>query len=280
MFPYKKRKVFKSSRSAQKKRKQFAKRFGTLATLLLVLFIGLAWSSWLPDLTIERVVVRNNTTVPEEDVRTYIEERLSGGYLNIFSRANVFLLQPSVIEKELLERFRKIKNIDVSRDSLRSVVVEINERKPYYLWCPTVDKGNIPQTCYFLDIDGFTFAAAPYFSGHVYFEFRDKLKNATNPIGTYFLPEEEFKPLISLRNSLRALDLHPNEMVIDEHGDYRFVLPSGTHIIFNPAQDFDLLFNNLLATFDTEQFKGKDIERVSLEYIDLRFKNKVYYRFK
>jgi len=278
MFLHKKR-VFKSSRSAQRKRKQFVVRVSALGALLLLIFASIAWLSWLPDFNIERVSVIGNKTVSEEDIRAYVEERLKGGYATIFSRANVFLFQPAVLEKELLENFQKIENIDVSRDSLRSVVVEIDERKPYYLWCTISTLKETRETCFFLDIDGLAFAPAPYFSGHVYFEFRKQLNDVTNPIGAYFLPETEFKRLISFRNSLRALDLEPHTLEIDEHGDYLFTLPLGAKIIFNPEQDFDLLFNNLLATFDTEQFRAKT-RYPALEYIDMRFRNKVYYRFK
>lgn len=245
------------------------------------MFAGLAWLSWLPETSIKQIQVVGNRTVPEEDVRAYIESRLQGGYLSVFSRANVFLFQPSVVEKELMDAFKKIEEANVSRDGLRSVRVDINERKPYYLWCGARSLVSTQDGCYFLDIDGYAFAPAPYFSGHVYFEFQKQFNaGSMDPIGTHFLPTEEFKRLIGFRNALRALDIYPDTLAIDENGDYIFVLAGNTRIIFNPAQDFDLLFNNLLATFDTEQFKGKKIENTSLEYIDLRFKNKVYYRFK
>jgi|ETNmetMinimDraft_16_1059900.scaffolds.fasta_scaffold08142_2 hypothetical protein len=274
------RRALKSSRSAHKKRKQLAMRIGAFGALLLVIFTGLAWLSWLSNFTIERVEVSGNTTVSEEEVRAYVEKRLDGGYLSVFSRANVFLFQPRVIEVELLERFQKIKDIDVSRDSLHSIVVEIDERKPYYLWCVAPISPDTRETCFFLDINGLAFAPAPYFSGQVYFEFRKQLGDVTDPIGTYFLPEEEFKRIISFRNSMRVFELEPHAFVIDERGDYLFLLSSGAKMIFNTEQDFDLLFSSLLATSGTEQFKGKSVGDASLEYIDLRFKNKVYYRFK
>tara|TARA_Y100000031_G_scaffold148279_1_gene184375 strand:- start:86910 stop:87683 length:774 start_codon:yes stop_codon:yes gene_type:complete len=252
-----------------------------LCALILGVFTGLAWLSWLSDFTIERIEVVGNTTVPEEDVRAYIGKRLTGGYLSVFSRANVLLFQPRVVETELLERFKKIKDINVSRDSLHSIVVEIDERKPYYLWCIAPVSPDTRETCFFLDINGLAFAPAPYFSGHVYFEFHKQLGDAVDPVGMHFMPEEEFKRIISFRNSMRAFELEPHALIVDERGDYLFLLPSGAKMIFNTEQDFDLLFSNLLATFDTEQFKGrKSVEHTSLEYIDLRFKNKVYYRFK
>ncbi|MBI2048292.1 MAG: FtsQ-type POTRA domain-containing protein [Parcubacteria group bacterium] len=242
---FNKKRVFASRRSRDKRRRQYATR----------------------------------VAVSEEDIRGFLEERLGGGYLNIVSRANVFLFQPKVIEAGLKSSFAKIQDVEVSRDSFNSIVVTIEERKPFYLWCDEQVADKNENQCYFLDIDGYAFAPAPYFSGSVYFEFYKPFSEDKNPVGTYFLPEAEFKRLIAFRNSLREVNIEAQKFKILETLDYAFILKEGTDIFFNPKQDFDALFNNLSATFDTEQFIQKRKRGFSLEYIDLRFDNKVYYRF-
>ena len=264
----------------ERRRKQYAIRFLVVLFVLGLVTSGLGWISWRPEINISRITVLGNTTVSEEDIRSYLEERLSGGYVRIFSRANVFLFQPKVIEEELRGTFKKIEQVEVSRDSLQSIVVDVSERKPFYLWCTTEAKKEVEQPCYFLDINGYVFAPAPYFSGSVYFEFYKPFVGGNeNPIGTYFLPESEFKRLIAFRNSLREINIEPKSLSVLDSGDYSFLLLDGTEVFFNPKQDFDLLFHNLVATFDTEQFSRKRKQGFSLEYIDLRFDNKVYYRF-
>ncbi|MBI2109454.1 MAG: FtsQ-type POTRA domain-containing protein [Parcubacteria group bacterium] len=275
-----KKKGFTSRRSVQKRRKQYAIRAGVFAVVLILLSAAFSWASWHPRLNIHTVNVLGNTTVSEEDVRSFLEHRLDGGYLNIISRANVFLFQPRIVEEELRTTFKKIKEVTVSRDSLQSIVIDIDERKPFYLWCEDeMVKEKSEDACYFLDIDGYTFAPAPYFSGSVYFEFYKPFSGDKNPIGTNFLPETEFKRLIAFRNSIREMDIEVQKFKISDVGDYVFVLKKGTEIFFNPKQDFDILFHNLAATFDTEQFASKKKQGFFLEYIDLRFENKVYYRF-
>ncbi len=275
------KRVFVSSRSAQKKRKYFTIRAGILTVLLLLLLGALSLASWIPEANIRAIKVVGNTTVSEEDIRAYIEKRIAGSYLYLFSRANVFLFQPRVIERELYETFKKIKEVEVSRDSLVSVSVSIKERKPYYLWCDrSIPIGDV-ESCYFLDIDGYAFAPAPYFSGHVYFTFLKKFESDTEtPVGTMFLPEGEFKRLVSFRNTLRERELDAYALEVLEAGDYAFVLADGTKIVFNPKQDLGVAALNLAATFDTEQFIKKRKSGLFLEYVDVRFDSKVLYRFK
>src|SRR3989344_8676445 len=276
---FNKKRVFASRRSRDKRRRQYATRVGIVFIFCATLIALVSWVSWRPEINIHTVTVFGNTTVSEEDIRSFLDERLGGGYLNIVSRANVFLFQPKVVEADLKSSFAKIQNVEVSRDSFNSIVVTIEERKPFYLWCDEQVADKNENQCYFLDIDGYAFAPAPYFSGSVYFEFYKPFSEDKNPVGTYFLPEAEFKRLIAFRNSLREVNIEAQKFKILETLDYAFILKEGTDIFFNPKQDFDALFNNLSATFDTEQFIQKRKRGFSLEYIDLRFDNKVYYRF-
>ncbi len=278
MFLARKR-VFTTPRSVQKRRKQLVFRVGTAIVFSFALFVMLGLVSQWQNIRIKEIAVSGNTTVSEEDVRNYIEQQIDGSYVRIFSRANVFLFQPRVIEEDMRAAFKKIKNVEISRDGLQSIVVRISERKPLYVWCD--ERAEETDACYFLDINGYAFAPAPYFSGDVYFEFHKSFgESGASPIGTYIFPEAEFKPLISFRNALREADLFVRSFEMTEADDYAFVLAEGTKIFFHPRQDFDILVHNLTATFGTEQFTQKRKAGFFLEYIDLRFENKVYYRFR
>lgn len=273
------KKKFVSPHGLRKRRKQYAIRTAVGFLLFVFLFGGLAFLSQLPALSIVNIAVSGNTTVSEEDIREFLHERLAGNFIYAFSRANTFLLQPNLVEKELLETFKKIKEVQVKRTDVQSIIVSIVERKPLYVWC--AEGAAESDDCYFLDIDGFAFAPAPHFSGHVYFEFYKSFEaGGQNPIGSFILPETEFKRFISFRNALREIGFDPYALLFLENDDYSFLLPDGTQIFFNGEQDFDLLVQNLSAALDTEQLLLPRKRGASLEYIDVRFENKVYYRFK
>ncbi len=276
------KKVFISSRATQQKRKRRAIQSLTFF-LFFVGCIGLlGFVSWRPEMNISRITILGNSTLAEEDIRGFLEKKLTGGYAYVFSRANVFLFQPQSVEKELREQFQKIKEVDVSRENLTSVIVTLTERKPYYLWCDLVvvatDDDAQKESCYFLDIDGLAFAPAPYFSGNVYFTF-EKSFGEESPIGRRLFDEGEFKRFISFRNALREMNLEASTLQFAENGDSSFVLTRGGVILFHSQQDFTVLADSLRVTFDAEQFIKKQKSGHDLEYIDLRFDNKVYYRF-
>ena len=146
-----------------------------------------------------------------------------------------------------------------------------------------------------MDEDGYIFDEAPYFSGEVYFKFygltdvgRPDSGRPTSedfPLGSYFL-KQNFKQLISFKDILIGIGLKPVALYATNDGDIQIFLSGGTlpttgpQIIFRADADFQNVAENLEAALTTEplqsEFKNK---YSSLQYIDLRFGNKVYYKF-
>ena len=64
-----------------------------------------------------------------------------------------------------------------------------------------------------------------------------------------------------------------------ENGDFEFYLSSGGRLIFNESQNIGKLLRNLVAAIEVKESEGQNIED-GLEYIDVRFSNKVLFKFK
>jgi hypothetical protein len=197
------------------------------------------------------------------------------------------------------------------------LVVSLAERKAMYTWCgisPDVVVQGIPGSttsgsddCYFIDQDGYIFDKAPYFSGEVYFKFYgtpdapdvprlDSSRRGTSgglstadsdfdPSGSFF-SQQHFQQLISLRDILVGLGLKPVSLYVTNDGDIQIFLSSGSasssgpEILLKLDADYENVAENLEAALTTaplqSEFKNK---YSSLLYIDLRFGNKVYYKF-
>ncbi|MEK7179370.1 MAG: FtsQ-type POTRA domain-containing protein [Patescibacteria group bacterium] len=298
MLPAKKR-PFRPSRLAERRRKAFFLWAGSAVACSLALAGLLAWASGLPEVVVGTIRVEGSAMVSEDDIRERVEGSLTGRYAGLFARANIFLVSPGRIESDLLGAFKEFKTVSVSRESLDALAVKVEERKPYYLWCEKIPvREAAPESaedrahggCYFLDLEGLIFTPAPEFSGTVYFEFygpsgsipgSPEEPSGDGPAGRMYLPGGEFDRVIMFKNSLRDVGLNPYAFVTDGTNEYEFLLPGGGKIMFRRGQDFDVLFDNLTATLDTELFKKREKKGgyPSLEYIDMRFPDKVYYRF-
>ena len=172
----------------------------------------------------------------------------------------------------------------------RILEIAVTERSGKYIWCgETFNLESKPQIekCYFLDDEGYIFDEAPYFSGEVYFKFYGYVKLADGlPTGSYFF-KENFKNVILFKQMLEDTDLEPVAFYMQENGDVKMLLSkenklaTSPEIRFKTNADLEKVAENLKVALDTEPLKSEFKNKYSLLlYIDLRFENKVYYKFR
>ena len=288
----KNRSVLNSPRLLELKRKKRRKLINKLLLLILFLFlvlVGLSFLSKWEKINIHEIQISGNKIIDTNNIEEVVREDISGRYLWFFPKTNFLLYPKKEIEKELALKFNRIKNISLNLKNLNVLEVSLTERNPLYTYCGPTLLSEIQKKCYFLDEDGYIFDEALYFSGEVFLKFYGTIEHPvseTNPSGSYFY-QSDFKNLISLKETLEKIGIKPVIFYIEDGGDVRMFLSSlsksetGPEIIFKLDSDFDKIVENLQSVLTTEplqsDFKNK---YSSLLYIDLRFGNKVYYKFK
>ncbi len=93
--------------------------------------------------------------------------------------------------------------------------------------------------------------------------------------------------MLAFRDEVAGLGLKTYGLLVDPAGEYRLYLAPltadrkiHTKIIFNKKNDFTTIVENLKAALSTEPFATEFKKKFdTLSYIDLRFTNKVYYKF-
>ncbi len=255
---------------------------------LTAIFAFLAYVSRIEKLNISKIEIVGNKTIETVLLEETILKEISGKYLWLFPKTNVLSYPKNSIQSALENNFKRLKNINLTIKDNKILTVSLDERTAKYLWCgasiPTEE--NTEEKCYFLDEEGFTFVEAPYFSGEVYFKFYGKNNlNIENPQGSYF-SEQSFSQLVFFKNFLSDLKLKPTQLYIKEDGDVEIYLSKGALSSENPKillkidADFQNVAENLDAAITTEPLKSKMKNKYSLlQYIDLRFGNKVYFKF-
>ncbi len=248
---------------------------------------GLVYISRISIFNISSIEVASNKIADTESIKKIIEKDISGYYLWFFPKTNVFLYPKDKIKEDLSLQFKKIKDVDLS---VRRKVLEVSftERAASYTWCGKVYSEAVDnKKCYLMDEGGFIFDEAADFSGGVYFKFYGST-DKSNPLGSYFL-EENFEKLLIFKKTLEGIGLVPFSLYLLESGDVKIFLskvkgkmvaPVNPYVIFRPDADLELLAGNLETALNTQpllsDFKNK---YSSLKYIDLRYGNKVYYKF-
>jgi hypothetical protein len=270
------------------KRRVSRMRLFVLVLILVVSFVGaLAYFSGNHRLTIHTINVTGTQIINTSDVQTVVQKDLAGKYAYLFSRADTLIYPHDRIYADIIRAFPRIQTLSITRSGWNALSVVITERAGAFLYCGTqipaleADQGD---NCYFVNNDGYIFDKAPYFSGNIYFKYYLSLNNA-NPLGTQMLPVDTFHQLTQFVDKVQALGFKPNYLSIDQNGMYELYLDhamtaTSPVITFNSDNDLSVIADNLTAAMATPQF-ANDINSkyATLLYIDLRFKDKVLYKF-
>ena len=304
------RRVIRSSQGMKERRKTFLMRSALSVASFFLLVAFTAWVVRLPSFALEPVTVAGISDSQKELIRSYAEEKIAEKYFLIFPKANIFLYPRGSIEEGLLDFFPQLESASVSLDSSRSLHVLAKERKPAYLSCQSpakilseksvsgetssIESDTVATTkgdvCYFVDSRGVIFEEAPHFSGPVYFTLYGKPTGANVrpgnksifPKGFSVLSPEEFNQLVALKDNLNGLGIKVASVTLKEDGDREFLVQNGVRILWSKAQSVDTSLQNLSAAFEAGIFGEKDLirENSRLDYLDLRFGKKVFYKFK
>jgi hypothetical protein len=287
-----KRNVLNSPRLSElKKRRRYAFLTKFLIFILLFgTFIGLGtYFSRLDDLNIDQIEISGIKTVEKNQVEQSVQAEISENYLWLFPKTNVLIYPKKDIRIALQNDFSRLTDIDLSLKDKKTLLVSVSEREPAYLWCgmtlPDEASELEENKCYFMDREGYIFDEAPYFSGEVYFKLYGPIENENAPVGSYFSPKY-FTQLISFKDTVMDMGIEPVMLNLLAGGDVEMFLAKkgandrGPKIIFQPNADLENVAENLQAALSTEPLlSGMKNKYSKLEYIDLRFGNKVYFKF-
>jgi len=241
-------------------------------TVALVVFF-LSWLSFRQIFTVSDIISTGNAAISSDEIAAVAKTELSGSYLHLFSKANIFLYPKRKIEDDLLSSFKRFEQVSGGLEDLSVMHIKVVERQAVALWCTSVGDAD----CYFIDETGFVFAAA---TGTLDNLLRfEGLISESKPVGKNYLPSADFNKLNVFAKAFINLgapivDISANE----EEGDFEAYVRNGGKILFN-AKDFSKTLENANAILSESTINDKDFwER--LNYLDLRFDNKVFYKLK
>ncbi|QQG37714.1 MAG: hypothetical protein HYS26_03735 [Candidatus Kaiserbacteria bacterium] len=240
-------------------------------TVLAAAGFGLSWLSYSPQFTIQSIAVTGAKAVPTNLIVRFVETKLYSGAFTALSRSNIFLYPRRAIEEELADFFPRIRTAAITRESLlaTAITVMVAEREPYARWCEG-------QTCYLLDDEGFIFASATSTQPATAQIYRGDLEAGVPPIGKTFL-SGRFAGVEALVQRLGQAGFEVREVSAESDKDFLLTLAKGYALKVSYGSDSPGLVGNLELVLSSPTLRGKENE---LEYVDLRFGNRVYYKLK
>lgn len=286
----------RSKKYTRERQQTRRRRFLIYAGIILLVLGGLIWGSHQQAVQLEEITIENETTVSDEAIRDLTNSILKEPLLGIISRENIVLLPRNKISARLKSVSTSIKSVNVDLTGLRSISIQLDRRQPVARICVAGTPGG--SNCRLVDEDGYVFtskeAGATSTVGLTY------LDNEPAELNSQFLPPATFSTLTTFINTLTQLDMHAQEVRLLDHADADIVVydndnpqPGARSVTLkiNVYSNLPQVFSNLqtviekdsLTTSTPEMLEGsqqtqRGVSPYVLEYIDLRFENKVFYR--
>jgi hypothetical protein len=233
--------------------------------------------------------VQGNESLSEVMIVDRVEDYLNGSWLGIIPRRNIFFYQASNLQAMLENDIPKIYHSTIRNDGT-DLVITIEERKAHSVWCVDTEYERIfDEECYMADQRGYWYDRAPYFSDHLIHKVYIAPEVDSIRVREQSLPEETFGELFQFITAIehsyamgieRIHLLRKGDVIINinQYNNTRFA--TFPEILINLSNDIDTSYRNLGIVLDQEEFINDLRNRPEdFEAIDLRFDDRVFYRF-
>jgi hypothetical protein len=257
---------YRSLKLIEKKRKNFYLKIWTLFFLISFLATIFVYLTHYDNFEIVDFHIDQVNFAPKESFEKIIKEELSKNFLYIIGRNNILFLPTSEIEQKIKSNFSEIKFLELKRVGFRSIALKITEYEKTALWCN--------QECYFLNEDGMAFAKAESYQKLPVFQGleRDSYLNQN------YLEKEYFKNIMTLISLLQEMTIEIKNIKSDDGDSFVLATEIGLNLLYDKKGDPVEVANNLNALIKKDAINFAQLKNI--EYIDLRFGNKVYYKIR
>lgn len=240
-----------------------------------LLFAGLVYVVNLDVFMLRDIGVFGGSEADHAIVRVVVNEILGGFSLGFISKRNTFFISQKHLSEALGERLFHVADISVSRRGFTDLRITLTPRVGVAEWCPSESSGR-PQ-CYLVDRDGIAFATSTGETPITLFG----LITAPQPIRESYLSRDRFYTLRSVLDGLRGLEISPRAVVASSADDVSIVLPDEARVMLDVNHSAAAALAALQAVIAERTLS---VERgtfaPAVEYVDLRFRNKVIYRLR
>ena len=274
---------FKSAK-LQKRRRTVVIGHIVFYALLLAGLWGFAFESLaLPPINITEITVSGSLSLSPSEIVSVSEKLLSGRYFFTIPRTNIFFYPKARIQSTLLNLFPRLDTVSIHFKNFHAIHIFVTERFPEALWCHsglTTLSGSMDGPCFFLDGTGFVFAPAPETSttSSAFVKLYGILSEE-NPIGQTYGSAGELAKLLDFSKNLVSLDLRVSAFRVQSDNSIEALLNNGARLIFDRDDNLAVARINLESVISDPSFRAAT-RHARIDYIDLRFGNKVFYRLK
>lgn len=278
-----------TSTLGRRRKKMFKLKACGVIIFVIALVLLFLWLIRFPEILIQDISISGNTITSSEEIENIAHQYLEGSYVFIVPKNSSFLYPRRKIERSILHAFTRIREVSVKKSDSITMHIQVREREPFAMWCDdALFQSNASTTtnapCYFIDEESYIYATAPHFTGNVFFTYYgdiaiDSIYADIAPLGAQYMNTEDFFDIQPFLVAFSDLDYIPVSLRRIDELDLEMELGDGARIIFSHDTRLPVLLDNMQSVLDSDVFIEAEENEKQIDYIDLRFGNKVYVKF-
>lgn len=266
--------------SRRLRRQTFFSRIAVFFAVLGLMIAAFVAFFYIPYFRIKIVSISGLETLRSSEIEKSIRDFVSGREFWVLPRSSIFILSEDMIISHLAKNFPKLFKISMKVEGLypAALAVSVKERTTWAVVCSSATLATSQNNCFYASSDGFLFGPAPKESGSLFLHIQDE-RTENYDVGNHFLDGSELNRINIILERIKATTGKSVDEITVKKNEifyYEATNDAGWKIIFDSKTDpkrtgenFALAYKNTL---------GEDLSKV--DYIDLRFENRIFYKEK
>jgi len=257
-------------RRRRKKVRQVSLKVKFLIAGIILIIAGLFWFIFYHEyFYIENIMVEGGERIQDYKIYEIVDKQLDKKRLFVFNQSNIFSFSKKQVKNKILEQFL-VDDLKINKNLSSTLIISFKEKEPAAVWCENEEyyyidsKLNIIAKINSLEIDSNSSIILKNIENESQIRKNGIIKKVT-------IGEEYLKASLLLSQKLKNIQLEIN----DQETTLSLNIQNGPRVHFNIEEDLEKQFNKLKALV---QGKIKNEQINKLQYIDLRFGDKIYYK--
>jgi cell division septal protein FtsQ len=241
----------------EKKKPFFKKPIFWISLFLILILASFSYAIFFSNIfEIKKIEISGEQRIQKEDFKKFLEDKIDA--------KNILLIKLGPIKNEILKNFPQVSFVEIKRKFPSTLIFKITERKEVVALCQKED-------CYLVDKEGIVFDRGEG-EGILKIE-RENFGGEIKP-GDRVIEKEILEKILEVS---KKIEFGIEKVSIISQDNLHFKTSQGFEIFIDPQKDIDWQITKLKVALENAIPKEKIGD---LEYIDLRFGNFAYPKYK
>jgi len=217
---------------------------------------------------VKEITISGDAKIPAYEIKDSVGAEINKDFVFAESKS-IFLVSLEEINKKITAQFPQIAKLSLKRIFPDVLAVDVIQRKPIANWCQE-------GSCFYLDEEGVIFEETQSRTG---LQLKPETGSAELAAGAQIIDKKYLSRILDINKQIEShSDVEIKEIIVfDDAKKIKIISSEGWYILFDLDESISTQTSNLFVVLEETIPSAR---RRDLDYIDLRFGNRVYLKYR